>query len=69
MWEIVVFAIILVLVTIACIYDDPNCNHTHDFDGTNAMPLIVDGVLLAWCCANPRCTAVRMEDNSYAEED
>jgi hypothetical protein len=33
------------------------------------MPLIVDGVLVAWCCANPRCTAVRMEENPDTEED
>jgi hypothetical protein len=69
MLEILIFVIILVMVTIACIYDDPNSNHKHDFDGPDAMPLIVDGVLMAWCCANPRCTVIRLEEKTYAEED
>lgn len=63
MWYIVILVVLLAFCLVICLYDDPNCNHEHDFDGPDAMPLIVDGVLVGWCCANPRCTVIRLEEN------
>lgn len=68
MLELSVFALFIVLCIIASLFDDPSCNHKHDFDSAGSMGLFWEGVLVGRYCSHPHCSVMRWEENTESKE-